>query len=330
MNKFKSIAVTLILLLNITLNNSQAKSKTKKVKSATAGKIHVPKTINGFNLSQTKKYKKVKLGVAFKYANDKLPQVNFDYYIYPMYDQISIEDMMITEYQNNINVIKTVSEKDDGIVSTLHQELITVNDQQIIKATINIDNEIGTFISELYLTSVRGHFVKARISYPMHDSKKFDLRNMVEDVFKRLLASTTFKSKKELEFNINIQADDFVSGNKNQLITSILYSAAVKSQSPQNFVYNFNNYYQMYDFLISVNYDDSDENEARKDGNEYIDYIDIYKAGFLREFIWVVYYRPYWAKPKDLKLELFQLWLDENNSKAFIKRPIGISILLKI
>ena len=197
--KFDVALVILTLILNIALNDSIAKSKTKKLKSATAGKIYVPKNINGFKLSDTKKYKNIEYGLGITYTSEKHPQVKFDYYIYPMYNNVSIEGIMVAEYETTINGIKTFSEKEGAIVSTLHEELKSVNDLKYIKSTINIDNNYGTFISELYLTSIRGHYIKARFSYPMYDSKKFDLRRLAEDTFRQVLIETKFKSKKNLK-----------------------------------------------------------------------------------------------------------------------------------
>ena len=330
MKKFNSILILIIIVINIFANHAIAKSKTKKVKLATAGKIYVPKMIESFKLSKTKKFPQADLGVAFTYRNDKLPQVQIDYYIYPVYDTVSIENVMFAEYNNIIEGIKALAERDDGILSILNVEVIDANKQHAIKTTMNMDIKQGTYISELYLTSVNGHYIKFRASYPMYDSKEFGLRKLSETIFKQLLSETRFKSKKKHKYSISLDPSALDTDNEVAMAEVILYGFSVQTKLPKDLVDSYDNFFDIYDLFISIDSEtDKLEHEKINTGKNVIDYIVINNAGFLREFIWLAFNRPYWVQPKDLKIQEFQLWLEKNKSEKLLSRPAAVDILIQ-
>lgn len=132
MKNIYSLFSVLIIFFFLFSNELSAKSKSKKVKLNSTVKVYVPKTAYNFKLVETTKFPEKDYGVAFKYANKKVPQVRMDFYIYPMYKTVSIEHLMYVEYENVVKGIKTLAERDEGIFSILNVDVKKFNDIQAI------------------------------------------------------------------------------------------------------------------------------------------------------------------------------------------------------
>ena len=329
MKIFYLLFLCFAILLISAPNQSFAKSKTKKIKLKTAGKIYVPKQVLDFKLVETTKYPQKDFGVSFKFSNKDLPQARIDYYIYPMYKTVSIENIMYVEYRNVLNGIKTLAERDDGLFAVLNSKVIKFNNIHAIKTTMHTEYDKGIFISELYLSSINNHYIKFRATYPMYKSKELGMRLLVESLFKKLIVDTKFKSKKKTNFSINIQSDKFSDGNKIDMIAAIAYSFAVQSKIQSNLVDNFETVKKIYKETIEIVTEFAKKNNISLiNDDDIINLYEVSKAGFLDEIIWEAYNRPYWIKPSDLRLNDFKQWAEKNTSKQFVVRPIGVNILI--
>ncbi len=139
-----SLLVSILLAMVLSFQ-VDAKVKRQKVKLSTAGKIYVPKVIKPFKLVHTQKYDKKELGVAFEYKSDEIP-VKYDYYIYPVDENISIEYAMMREYGNVIYGIKYYAEQDNGQFSVLDSKIITNDKQRVIATITQMESAENTYL----------------------------------------------------------------------------------------------------------------------------------------------------------------------------------------
>ncbi len=326
-----SLFAVLILFLFLIPNELSAKSKSKKVKLDSVVKVYVPKTAHNFNLVETTKFPQKDYGVAFKYENKEVPQLRMDYYIYPMYKTVSIEHLMFAEYENVINGIRTLAERDEGMFSILNTEIVEFDNEQAIKTTMHTENKFGIDISELYMSSINNYYVKLRVSYPMYDSKEYGLRNLANSAFIELIKNTKIKSKKKNKYTVSLNTDILNEDDEKNMLAAIMYGVAVQAKLADNLIDSYNNFIEIYDATIEVVIELSNNKGLSliNEADENIDIFEVQASGFLKEFIWEAFKRPYWNQPTGLKLNDFNKWVEMQRSKKFISRPIGVNILIE-
>ena len=319
------IPILLAMVLSFQVN---AKVKRQKVKLSTAGKIYVPKVIKPFKLTHTQKYDKKELGVSFEYKSDEIP-VKYDYYIYPVDENISIEYAMMREYGNVMYGIKYYAEQDDGQFSVLDSKIITINKQRVIATITQIENSENIYLSELYLTVVNHHFIKLRATFPLYANKEFELRDKTRDLFEGLLKDTQFKSKDKNEVIINIDTDSLKS-NSFEYQLAVMYSITVQALTPKDLIVDYPQFVNLYETTAKVIEELVQKGKMKTEEDETsLSLMEIYKAGFLKEVIWLGYHQDYWQKPSDLKIDDFKQWIKSQNTTEVSLKPKGVEVLIK-
>ncbi len=325
--KYFTYLIPLCLSLMFTFQ-VEAKSKRQKVKLSTAGKIYVPKEIKPFKLAHTQKYDKKELGVSFQYKAKGIP-VKYDYYIYPVDENISIEYAIMKEYGNVIYGIKYYAQQDDGLFSILDSKIITINKQRAITTIAQIENSEMIYLSELYLTVVNNHFIKLRATFPLSANKEFELRDKTRDLFAGLLTDTQFKSKDKSETVINLDADSF-NAESGEGKLAVMYGIAVKAMMKKDLIVDFKQFVSVYDTMIKITQELVQQGKMKTaEHNESLSLMEIAEAGFLKEVIWLGYHQDYWHKPSGLKIDDFKLWLESKNATEVSLRPKGVEVLIK-
>jgi hypothetical protein len=306
-----------------------ARSKVVKLKLPTAHKITLPKAVNGFKLREKNIFPQKEYGVAFAYHNEKTPEVSMDYYIYPISEELTIEHAIYTEYKNVIKGVRALVERDGGILSILYVTVIDSNNQHVIKTTMNMQLNSGDYISELYLTSVKGHYIKLRVSYPEFQSKVHHLRKLSEETFNSLLAGTKFKSKKELKYSVSLNSNIFAAKDKSTMALAMTYGLTVQAVLADDLVGSFADFTQLYKKSIELAEAMLEQKfQGKTSDDKTIDLFAINKAGFIREFLWQTFARPYWHKPRNLKQQAYTDWLNGFAEQSFPVRPQGVSVLI--
>lgn len=326
MNLKNILTLILFVFTFCNITDIQAKTKTKKVKLESGAKVYVPKRVKQFKLKHVEKYEDANFGVSFSYANKNTP-IGLTYYVYPVSEQIPLEFAMATEYDNTINEIKAKAIMDRNILSVLEVKILKFHNRDVIKTTMNMEIDNVFYISELYLASHEYHFLKMRATYPMSASKKFGLRKLNESVFEEVLLNTKLKPKKELKRSITIYAD-VLNSNEQDMKLAINYGINVVALVPNDLIISFDEYLEIYEMTLSLS--DLPENIliTDKEKKDLIGIVEINQAGFLKEFIWTVFYSPYWEKPNGLQLDKFKNWTNQFNKKTFEGRPIGVEVFI--
>jgi hypothetical protein len=301
----------------------EAKSKRQKIKLSTAGKIYIPKVIKPFKLVHTQKYDKKELGVACEYKAEEIP-VKYDYYIYPVDENVSVEYVMMREYGNVIYGIKYYAQQDDGLFSILDSKIITINKQRVITTIAQIESSENIYLSELYLTVVNNHFIKLRATFPLSANKEYDLRDKTRDLFEGLLKDTQFKSKDKSKTVINLDADS------SEVQLDVMYGIAVKAMMTKDLIVDFKQFVSVYDNMVKITKELVQQGKMKTVGDkEILSLVEIDEAGFLNEVIWLGYHQDYWQKPSDLKIDDFKQWMKSQNITEVSLRPKGVEVLIK-
>jgi hypothetical protein len=328
MKPVKALLLILLCLLLVISTHANAKPRDKKVKLSTAGKIYVPKKIDTIELLETEKFPQKEFGVAFTYTAKNTP-LRLTYYIYPIPENISLEFTMFAEFSNIKKEMKYVSQRNGGVFSLLLEEIININDQQTIHTLANIEENGTNYITELYLTSIRNHYIKLRATYPTAASKEFDLRTKTQSFFEQLLNKTQFKSKDKSKTIINLNPDSFNNDDIN-LSLAMMYGIATRGILPKELIISYPLYLDIYQKTLEITRGLAKEKKLPISTNqEALSLFEVEDAGFLKELIWSVFKRPYWQKPKDLNMKGFEKWTKENELKKITARPTGVEILVK-
>ncbi len=306
----------------------EAKSKRKKVKLSTAGKIYVPKEIKPFKLSNTHKYDEKELGVSFEYKAEDIP-VKYDYYIYPVDENISIEYAMMREYENVMYGIKYYAEKDDGQFSVLDSAIVHINKQRVISAITQMENPDRIYLSELYLTVINNHFIKLRATFPLSANKDYGLRDKTFHLFQGLLKQTQFKSKDKSEIGINLDAK-VLNVKSDQGMLALMYAIAVQSVTPKDLILDYEQFLALYQKVTEVSKELIEQGKLKSNKlKQPFSLLTIEKAGFLREVIWLGYHQDYWKEPTGLKIIAFKEWIKIKGDSEISLRPKGVEVLIQ-
>ncbi len=325
--KYFTYLITLSFILIFTFQ-VEAKSKRQKVKLSTAGKIYIPKEIKPFKLVHTQKYDKKELGVAFEYKTEEIP-VKYNYYIYPVDENISIEYAIMKEYGNVIYGIKYYAQQDDGLFSILDSKIITINKQRVITTIAQIESSENIYLSELYLTVVNNHFVKLRATFPLSANKEYELRDKTRNLFEGLLKNTQFKSKDRSETILNIGGDN-ISANSFEAKLALMYGFEVMAITPKELILDYQQFVEIYNNMIQTVQELTEQGKFENNtSKQTISFIDINNAGYLKEVIWLGYHQDYWQKPSDLKIDDFKQWIESQNTTEVSLRPKGVEVLIE-
>jgi hypothetical protein len=108
---------------------------------------------------------------------------------------------------------------------------------------------------------------------------------------------------------------------------ALIYSTVVTGVMDDTLVDSFEDFKKIYETVSSI----LDETEKQPVISESeLSFLEIEKAGFLKEFIWEAFARPYWSEPENLKMDDFIIWYKKQGDKTITPRPIGANVLLDI
>ena len=313
---YKLLIITLLLFVSF-----QLLAKTEKVKLGKLGKVYIETSFSEFSLFNIKKFKESHLGVGFSYYDDKTPMLGLKYYIYPLYKDLSIENIMSFEYKNLLQSNKVIAKSDLAVLTVKNSNNVVIKGNKYIHVVFHLERDGTTLVSEYYLSSQNGHFLKIHASYPLIYEDKLDIGHRVSYFVKEVFDKTKFKLKYSFSKNINVTNQNSIPMGHSK--KAIAYSNAVINSLDESLIDSFQDFLNIYKAYINKLKEEASSFEI---GNKDSVLLEIYETGFLKEYIWDSYARPYWSKPNDLNQKKYIEWLNQLKIKDTSFRPHGVKI----
>jgi len=183
---------------------------------------------------------------------------------------------------------------------------------EALKARIKIPKD-GRWLSFAYLAPIDDVYVKIRFTQPEGE----DHESVVDGVVASLLSEFRFKNPKahkhEIAPTLLVHSRETETGKSHVLSALLSYGAFMSIEVEKGrYIDSLDRSLNCWEPTLKILEGITSKQPAGAVDTSFAGMIAARNAGYLREYVWTYFRRPYWTQPGDLKLEEFKVWSSRN------------------
>jgi hypothetical protein len=249
-------------------------------------------------------------GMLVRYSRPGKGTSWIDVFVYPICLPKPCSLALINEIQM-ARVLKDVETAHPGaVVQDIESFIGERNDRkyEALKAKIEIPEDLG-WRSYVYLAAIDDVYVKIRFSEP----RGSDHEGQVDAFAAALLTQFSFKDssshKHEVACSIYISPTEAERGNVRMLSVLLLYGAvlSVEIEKYGRFMDTFDRAVKCWEITLTTFGGEGSQKGSAGD-ETLAGMLSVYKAGYLKEYLWTHFRGPYWIRPEGLRLGDYDTW----------------------
>jgi hypothetical protein len=293
--------------------------------------ILIPEKIGNYTLTGKNVFPDSLYGVVYNYDNNGRGYINL--YIYPVLDEVRNKDINAVEFEVNMFIASLPELKARGIydsVSVIRNESITFGKREGRVVVMNILRDGRELRSLLYIFSEDNTYLKIRATYPKEDDQVQEVEKFIANLFDEITWKDKDTDKKEGEATIVLNYEVMKKQNLSEYW--LIYGAALGAWDAKSLSDNALEAYEREVFVrskVASIWIDVKENDNSVVDKGLDDLAKIYRAGFMREYVWKYMDVPKTPEPNGLRHTEFESWEKINLIGHTPVVNTGVSIEIK-
>jgi len=305
-----------ILMTGCVPKNQVREERPEKYFPTTSSELSLPESVGVFSRGEVSTYADPRLGVGVNYASS-VPGVKADLYVYPVVlpALYSLADINEIEFRQAVADVLTVSPGAEvQQISEFSGSLGGVN-YEALKARIKLDGSTKAD-SYVYLGVSKDAYIKIRFTELEALAGKIDPDEFARNILTGVAFDAAEKHVHPLHVTVTRGSMDIAKGVQGAVGYTILLGIQLREQISQgHFLDSFQREYTVW----NTAYHDWQKVYEQKMGEQpsgtFIDALrDVQQDGYMREYIWNYFRRPYWREPDGLKMSEFKIWAETHLS----------------
>lgn len=320
--------VTSLFIAGCVPKNQVREDVPEKYFPLSSSELSLPETADKFTLGEVAAYADPRLGVSVAYAASEAG-VKADVYVYPIVlpEMYSLADMNELAFGQSVADVQAVNPGAEIKEIAEFSGDFEGRSYEALKARLKLDGstKADTFV---YLAIVKDAYVKIRFTAAEAVAAQAN-----PDQFARvILSSVGFAQpdKHTHSFNVTITRGTYnlTKGIQSPLRYMILLGVQLQEQIAQgHFLDTFQREYTIWNNAYASWKEVKQEAGAQQPTDTFVDALrDVQEAGYMREYIWNYFRRPYWAQPDGLRMSEFKVWAGSHLSGHIA--PVNHGILV--
>ena len=272
--------------------------------------VKIPGKIDSYTLKETEEFPNAIDGIVYHFYNKGFFPVNL--YVYPiLYKEIQ-DGVSATQHEANAFIESFSVLKANGIydsISIIQNKKVTFGTWDGRVILMNIGKGGKELRSLVYIFSEYNNYFKIRTHYPIEDDKFQEIEEFVAKLLEKITIENKSIDKKKGEATIVL--DPEVMQKQNLSEYWMLYGVALAAWDPKYLSDKALEPFEREVFVRSkvatvwISLKEKEKNVADKGLD---DLAKIYRAGFMREYVWKYIYVPKTPVPDGLKHSEYETW----------------------
>jgi len=293
-----------------------------------SAELSLPEKADVYSRMQVAGYADPRLGVSVNYASSE-PGVKIDVFVYPVVvpELYSLADMNELAFRQSVSDVQSVTPGAEI------QEVVEFSGDfegkryEALKARLKLDGSIKAD-SFVYVGMVKDAYVKIRFTSAQALTEKVDPDRFARQILTGISFNQPDKHTHPLHVIITRGTYDLTKGVQSALGFTILLGVQLREQIARgHFLDSFQREYAVWDNAYATWKKVPEKAEAQPSAITFVDALrDVQDAGYMREYIWNYFRRPYWTQPDGLRMTDFKVWAETHLSGHIAPVNHGIVI----
>ncbi len=317
MNKVGIVIVLAGMILGCVapaVNIQRSESQTCRSFNIDYSKVVMPEHLGGSSIVERTVLKEQNLGLLVRYSGPEANTSNIDVFVYP----ICLPKSCSLANMNELEMAKVVKEVQTVNTGAAIQELKSFIGErngkryEALKAKIAIPKD-RQWLSFVYLAVINDVYLKIRFTQPGGKDHESQVDRLAASLLTELSFEDPQAHKHDIAPTLFLNSEETKPGKSHVLSALLSYSVFMCIEIENGrYLDTLDRLLNCWELTLKILEDKKSNRSLEAIDASFAGMIAVRNAGYLKEYLWTYFRKPYWIQPQGFRLGDFEVWASHN------------------